>query len=132
MIEKYVIDAYAWIEYLIGSKAGEKVKQILEGENNEVYTCAVTLAEVISKTAREGQNVEVAYEILTSNSIIIDLEQEISKKAGILHAKMRKTRKDFGLADAYVLATARETEAKILTGDPHFKGVKEAILISNR
>jgi hypothetical protein len=23
---KYVIDAYAWIEYLIGSKAGEKVK----------------------------------------------------------------------------------------------------------
>jgi hypothetical protein len=26
MNEKYVIDAYAWIEYLIGSRAGEKDK----------------------------------------------------------------------------------------------------------
>jgi predicted nucleic acid-binding protein len=37
--------------------------------------------------------------------------------------------KDFGLADAYVLATARKLKSKILTGDPHFKGMKEAVLI---
>jgi len=42
---------------------------------------------------------------------------------------MRKTAKDFGLADAYVLATARRLKSKILTGDPHFKSLKEAIMI---
>jgi predicted nucleic acid-binding protein len=130
MNEKYIIDAYAWIEYLIGSKPGEKVKDILEDERNEIYTCAVTVAEVISKTAREERDFDVAYDILVSNSQVINITEEISKETGILHSEMRKTKKDFGLADAYVLALARKIKSKILTGDFHFKGVKEAILIS--
>jgi len=40
---------------------------------------------------------------------------------------MLKTSKDFGLADAYVLATARRLKAKILTGDALFKSLKESI-----
>jgi len=129
MNEKYVIDAYAWIEYLIGSKSGEKVKFVLEEGNNETYTCAVTVAEVISKTAREGRDFETAYGILMSNSQVINVDEEVSKEAGVLHSEMRKTKKDFGLADAYVLAIARRINSKVLTGDFHFKGVKEAILI---
>lgn len=117
MTEKYVIDAYAWVEYLIGSDKG-----------NKIYTCAVTLAEIINKTKREGRSIETVYEILTSNSNIVDADEEISKETGILHAMIRKTRKDFGLADAYVLTTARKTGSKILTGNPHFRGIKEAIL----
>jgi predicted nucleic acid-binding protein len=129
MNKKYVIDAYAWIEYLIGSEAGKRVKTFLETESNEIYTCAVTVAEVISKTAREGRDPETAYNIIVSDSHIIDIDEELSKEAGILHAKMRKTVRDFGLADAYVLAVARETNSKVLTGDPHFRRIKEAILI---
>jgi len=79
--------------------------------------------------AREGQDPEVAEDILTSNSIIIDADHELSKEAGILHAEIREKVKDFGLADSYVLAAARRLKAKIITGDPHFKGFKEAILI---
>lgn len=129
MNEKYVIDAYAWIEYLIGSKAGEKVKSILEEENSEVYTCAVTVAEVVSKTAREGKDFEAAYNILVSNSQVVNVDEEVSKEAGVLHSEMRRTRRDFGLADAYVLAVAKRIGSKVLTGDQHFKGIKEAILI---
>lgn len=129
MSEKYVIDAYAWIEYLIGSKDGEKVKSVLEEDNNEVYTCAVTVAEVISKTAREGRDFETAYDILISNSQVINTGEEISKDAGVLHSEMRKSKGDFGFADAYVLAVARRINSKILTGDFHFKGLKEVIFI---
>jgi len=129
MNERYVIDAYAWIEYLIGSKAGEKVKLVLEEENNEIFTCVVTVAEVISKTAREGRNFEIAYDIVLSNSQVVNIDEEVSKEAGMLHSEMRKTKRDFGLADAYVLAIARRIKSKVLTGDLHFKGVKEAILI---
>jgi predicted nucleic acid-binding protein len=129
MSRKYLIDAYAWIEYLIGSKAGEKVRSVLDAENSEIYTCAVTVAEVISKTAREGQDFEIAYDVLTSNSQVVCVDEETSKETGLLHSQMRETMKDFGLADAYVLAIAREMGAKVLTGDLHFKGVKEAVFI---
>lgn len=130
MIKRFVLDAYAWVEYLIGSKSGSRVAAVLEEESNEVYTCAVTVAEVVSKAAREGRDVEAAYDILLSDSQIVSINEEISKEAGVLHAEMRKTEKDFGLADAYVLATARRLKAKVLTGDPHFKSVGEAVLIT--
>ena len=128
-MSKYVIDAYAWIEYLRGSRAGEKVRAVFEEENSEIYTCAVTIAEVISKTAREGQDVEVAYGVLLNNSQVVNVDEEVSRRAGLLHAEMRKIERDFGLADAYVLVTARRLRSKVLTGDPHFRGVKEAVPI---
>jgi predicted nucleic acid-binding protein len=127
-MSKYVIDAYAWIEYLDGSEAGHKVSAILE-KTDELYTCAVTVAEVVSKVARKGKDVKLAFDVLVSNSQIMDVDEELSLQAGLLHFEIRKTLKDFGLADAYVLATARRLKAKILTGNLHFKNMKEAILV---
>ena len=128
-MNKYVIDAWAWIEYFIGSQYGAKLNEILEDASTEVYTCAITVAEVISKTVREGRDVEAAYDMLLSNSQVINADEEVSKQAGLLHAEMRKTKKDFGLADAYVLATAKELKAKILTGDAHFQNLNDVFLI---
>ena len=129
-MNSYVVDAWAWIEYLIGSEKGSKVKDILEDESNEIHTCAVTLAEVISKVVREGKDHEVAYSLLLSNSQIIDATEELSKSAGLIHAEMRRNEKDFGLADSYVLATAKKLRSKILTGDPHFKNIEAALLLT--
>ncbi len=44
-------------------------------------------------------------------------------------SEVRRTIYDFGLADAYVLATARRLGAKVLTGDPHFTNIPEATMI---
>lgn len=129
-MSKYVIDAWAWVEYLIGSEFGAKVKEILDDERNEAYTCAITLAEVISKTAREGRDTKAAYALVSGNSQVANVDEALSVEAGLLQCEMRKTLKDFGIADAYVLATARKFRAKILTGDPHFKNMKEAVLIN--
>ena len=129
MTNKYIVDAWAWIEYFRGSEPGAKLNEILENPATEVYTGAITVAEVISKTARDGKDVEAAYNMLLSNAQIIKIDEQISKKAGLLHHKMRQTRKDFGIADAYILATATKLKAKIITGDPHFKGLENAIMI---
>lgn len=127
---KYVVDTWAWIEYLISSPHGEKIKQIIESSGNEIYINSIILAEVISKTAREKRDAGTAFEALTIMSKIIDInDANFSKEAGTLHAEMRKKMKDFGLADAFVLATARKIGAKVLTGDKHFKGMKEAAMI---
>lgn len=125
---KHIIDAYAWIEYLDGSETGRKVASIIENED-EVYTCAITLGEVVSKVARVGRDTKIAYDVLVSNSRMITVDEELSLQAGLIHCEMRKTIKDFGLADAYILAAARKLKSKIVTGDPHFQGVKEAIII---
>lgn len=124
-----MVDAWAWVEYLIGSEFGKKLNEVLDESNSEVYTCAITLGEVISKVAREKRDIEAAYNMLLSNSQIINVNEELSKHAGLLHCEMRKITKDFGLADAYVLATAKMLKAQILTGDAHFKSVKEAVLL---
>ncbi len=128
-MNRYVIDAWAWIEYFKASKHGAKVKEVLDEDNSEIYTCAITLAEVTSKVARENRDYKAAHTLLSSNSQIVSISEELSFEAGIIHFEMRKTLKDFGLADAYVLATARKLGSKVLTGDAHFKNVKEAIVL---
>ncbi len=125
---KHIIDAYAWIEYLDGSRKGKKVASIFE-DDNEIYTCAITLGEVVSKVARMGKDAEVAYDLIVSNSQIISVGEELSLQVGLAHCEIRKTQKDFGLADAYILAVARKLKAKILTSDPHFKDIKDAVML---
>ena len=127
-MSRFIADAWAWVEYLVGSETGATLNRIIE-ENNAVYTCAITFAEVISKVAREKRDVEAAKSVVSSNSQIVNIDKELSCQAGLLHCEMRKSVKDFGLADAYVLATARMLNAKVLTGDKHFKNVKEAIIL---
>lgn len=124
-----MVDAWAWIEYFRGTEYGSKLNDILEDPATDIYTCAITVAEIISKTARDRRDVEAAYDMLLSNSQIIKLDEQISKQAGLFHSKMRQTSKDFGIADAIILAAANKLEAKIITGDPHFKGLKNAIMI---
>ena len=129
MTNKYIVDAWTWIEYFRGSEYGARLNDILEDPANDVYTCAITVAEVISKIARDGRDVEAAYDMLLSNAQITKIDDQISKQAGLIHSKMRQTRKDFGISDAYMLATASKLKAKIITGDPHFEGLENAIMI---
>ena len=126
----YLIDSWAWIEYLVGTSFGEKAKTIIENTNNEIITCSITVAEIASIFTRQGRDFKKAYEIIDSISGTYLVEDEISAEAGILHAEIRKKIKDFGLTDAYLLAIARKINAKIITGDLHFKNFKEAIMIT--
>lgn len=128
-MNNYIIDAWAWIEYFKGTHAGAKLNEILEDPTTDTYTCAITVAEIISKIARDNQDVEAAYDMLLSNSSVIKIDEQLSKQAGLFHYKMRQTIKDFGIADAYILASANKFAAKIITGDPHFEGLENVILI---
>ena len=125
---KYLIDAYAWIEYLEGSSKGQKVSEILEAEN-EIFILPITIAEVISKVKRKEGNFELAYNVMTSKSKIIEMTPRIARNAGILHAETRKESPRFGIVDSTLIETAKIRNAKIVTGDPHFKDFKEVIIL---
>ncbi len=126
---KYVLDSYAWIEYFIASEKGTKVKQILENRGNEVFTSAITIAEVCGKAKKENADVEAAYKQMLALSKIELVTPEVAKEAGPLKEELRKKTKDFGLADSIILVTARGLGARALTGDRHFSGIKEAQML---
>ena len=125
---KYLIDSYAWIEYLDGSIKGEKVKQILNS-SSDIYSINLSLTEVVSRVRRENKDSEVAYQAIISNSRVLDISPELAKLAGLFHATMRSTIKDFGIVDSLLYTLARHLSAKIVTGDKHFKNMKNVIFL---
>ena len=127
---KYVIDAHAWIEYFEGNKSGEKVRKIIENPKNEIITNILNLSEISSFFQRKGINSNQPIHIIFSISKIYNFDSEFSIGAGTLHGKIKKQIKNFGLIDAFILLTARKLNAKVLTGNFHFKGFKEAVMTS--
>jgi predicted nucleic acid-binding protein len=126
---RYIIDAWAWIEYLIGSDYGSKISLIIENEKNEIFTCSLTIAEVISMIKREKKDYELAYKSILSLSQICNITPELSKEAGLIHPDIKKKMRDFGLADVFILVTAKMLNSQIVTGDEHFKNFKNVVFI---
>ena len=126
---KYIVDSYAWIEYFEGTNEGEKVKNFVENTENEIITNILNIAELSNYFKRKNLDFHKPYKILISFSKIYNFDVNFSKDAGYLCAEIRKEIRSFGLIDAFVLLTARRINAKIITGDRHFKSFKEAILI---
>ena len=127
---RYVVDSWAWMEYLEGSLLGEKVRERLADEGNEIFTHVVSLAEIISKVRRREKDTDAAWSAIMTNSKIFALSEKDSRDAGLLHAKVKSKHSSFGLADAFVLSAARKLGAKVLTGDPHFANIEDAVMLS--
>ena len=133
---KIVVDAYAWIELLIGSSKGNKVKGFLE-KAEEVYTPDTVLAETARKFLREGTDEETIKEwiaLITNISVIIPIDSAIALESArsqlelIKRAKVLKQNTP-SLFDAIVQATAKIKGSKLLTGDEHFRDLPEVIWI---
>ena len=129
-MSSYTVDAYGWIEYLDGTKKGELVKKIVENTENKIYTSSVTYAEVISKFIRTQKDPLVANDAIHALSKITSPNAQIAFLAAKIHAENRERKPDFGLADAFVIATAKILLTKIITGDlKHFSDVPNTILL---
>ena len=124
-----VIDAWAWIEYLDGSALGSKVRDMVMDERNALYTHVVSMTEIVSKEKRKGKDPDAAWRAITSLSKILSADEGDVKAVGLLHAKIKSKNKNFGLGDSYVLHSARKIRGRVLTGDPDFRGIADAILL---
>jgi len=123
-----VIDSYAWVEYFRGSARGAKARDYIE--SGSVATSAITIAEMQEKYLREKwRHFAEDLSFIMTRSTLIPIDRIIAQAAGQINYSRKRVRKDWGMADSIVLATARELSARVLTGDPHFKDLPEAILI---
>ncbi|MDI6690829.1 MAG: type II toxin-antitoxin system VapC family toxin [Candidatus Bathyarchaeota archaeon] len=127
---KYIIDSYAWIEYFMGTKAGEKAKPIIEGLEEKI-TPTICLAEVYAKTIKvESEKLaEKQRTFIKERSALAPLDETVAIESAKMDVTMKKKIKGWGLADSIVYATGSIKKAEIVTGDEHFKNLKNVIFI---
>lgn len=123
----YVLDTFAWIEYFQASKKGEIIKGILE--KNKVATPIIVFAELADSYFRIGEELGERYEFIISKSTIINLTSQICISGAKIKNEMRKVEKDFGLIDGIMYAIAKELNAKLVTGDSHFRSVNDVLML---
>jgi PIN domain nuclease of toxin-antitoxin system len=127
---KYVIDSYAWIEYFMGSRMGETVKPLIEN-SEEKLTPTICLAEVYAKTLKvESQEIaEKQKTFIKEKSALVFLDEIIAVESARLNVRMKKEIDGWGLDDSIVYATATVKKAEVVTGDEHFKKLKNVLFI---
>jgi predicted nucleic acid-binding protein len=135
---KIVVDSWAWVEILKLSRAGRAAKEQIVGAD-EAFTPGSVLAELARKYLREGvdpallktwlQGISEATEVYGIDSGLAFKSAEASAE---LVAKARKENLSRpGLGDALVLATARAAQGQVLTGDLHFRGLRETLWLGD-
>src|SRR6266581_5958399 len=123
-----VLDSFAWIEYFNGTNAGEKVQDFLE--TGLALTPAIVIAELSEKHKRLNREFGPKYDFVKARTSVVPLEEELARVAGELNFERKKRVKGWGMADSIVLATARRSGSRIVTGDPHFRDLtEEAIML---
>ncbi|KAF5422391.1 MAG: putative nucleic acid-binding protein, contains PIN domain [Candidatus Methanomarinus sp.] len=126
----YLIDTYAWVEYFIGSDKGKIVREILEDEKNVILTPECVLAELKGWAIRENIDFEELYQIVRKLSDIQCLTTNDWLDAASIRTEIRKNMKDFGMIDALIVAQQKRFNCKVISGDPHFEHIKNAMFLS--
>ena len=125
-----LVDSWSWIEYFNGTTPGEKVREVIENSWEKVIVSTINIAEVYKAFLRDfpypdnGRLAEASRAAIIQRSYVFDVDQEIAVESAKINHKMK-----LGLGDSIMYATAIREGAKVLTGDPHFKGVKDAIYL---
>lgn len=131
-----IFDSYAWFEYFIGSQRGVTVKDRLES-GERIATPDIVLAEIARKYIREGATIEEVKKrlyFIVSRSEVTGIDADLALLAAEtwreLRGRVRKRERSRpGLTDAIVLALGRRLGGKVVTGDEHFSGLPEAIML---
>ena len=131
---KYIIDAYAWIEYFKASKLGTIAREYIENEHSATPT--IVISEISRKLQKEitlGNETQEGrlkcLEFIRATSRIINLDFETAAEAGKTNEDLKGNAKGWGLADAIILCTAKNLRGKVVTGDEHFRELDDVIFL---
>lgn len=126
----YLFDSYALLKLFQKEKGYEKVAQLLEQIKKAgaiKYINAINLGEIIYVTKREfgdQKKLEVVTNIERLAFTILPVHNNL-----IFQAAEFKAQYNISYGDCFVLASAIEQKAIIVTGDPEFKQVEHLVEI---
>ena len=116
-------DSWAWVEYFRGSRAGEKVKELLESKD-VLFTPSVCLAEIKAKYLGEKRDPTDRLRFIKSRTSIVEIDAAVAEAAADL-----KLQHGLHMVDAIVLACAQASRSELVTGDRHFRGVPGVVML---
>jgi len=61
--------------------------------------------------------------------IVVDLSFDIAVPAGKIDVERKRKVRNWGLADSIILAIARASNAKVVTGDEHFADLIDEVVM---
>jgi predicted nucleic acid-binding protein len=133
---RLIVDSYAWIEFLSAGKRGAMVRENLESAES-LLTPDIVLAEVARKYAREGTSPELVaghLGAIVALSEIVEISIPVALRIAECDMDLRTRARQRKLevpsfADSIVLGTAREFNARVMTGDKHFEGLPETVWV---
>jgi len=104
-----------------------RAKPYIEAGNG--ITPTIVIAELADKYTRERISFLERLDFILVRTQDASLDVGIARQAGILNKERKRVSKRWGLADSIVLATARARNAKIVTGDEHFRDLGEDVVM---
>jgi len=122
----YIFDSYALLKLFQKEKGYEKVKRLLrdiQKTGTEKYINIINLGEIVYSTKREFgdlKKIEVMAAIERLGFTTIPVSNDL-----VFRTAEYKADYSISYADCFVLASAVEHKAIIVTGDPEFKKVKD-------
>jgi len=123
----FIIDSYGWIEYFSEGKYAKEYAEYIENANPQNFISpTIVLYEVYKKILsvyNEEKAMEAAAHIKYATQLI-DLSDNLAISAAETSLKQK-----LPMADAIILTTAKNYNAKVITGDNHFKGLDSVIFI---
>jgi predicted nucleic acid-binding protein len=113
------------VEYFKGSKHGAQARAYIDGDEDAIVS-AINVAEVYRWVLREYDEptAEDYRSILRTRAGIVPVDEATAVRGAQVRAAH-----GWGLRDALVYATATAHAARIVTGDPDFRKVPDAIFI---
>jgi len=113
-----VVDTSAWVEALLGSSAGARVRAELP-DLDQWLAPTIVLFELAKWVSREvGEDAAETVEAYADHCVVADLDTRIALSAAEISAHHK-----LAAADAIVYATAQAHAADILTCDRHFENL---------
>ena len=128
MNSRIIVDAFAWVEFFIGSERGRIVKRHID-DGYVVITLTTTLSELKEYALKNGKDFDEILPLIRGYSEIREIDEGIGIMAGEVNYERKKVVKGWGMMDSYVLASSLVLNAGILTGDQHFRDVEDVIMI---
>jgi predicted nucleic acid-binding protein len=124
----FIFDSHALLKFFQKEKGYEKVTHLLEEIRKTgaaKYINAINLGEIIYSTKREfgdQKKLEVLANIERLNFTILPVPNNLISQAAEYKAQYA-----LSYADCFALASAVESKATLVTGDPEFKKVEHLI-----
>ena len=130
MKQAKILDSYAILSLLQNETGADKVSELLEKASNDeekLYMNWINIGEVYYQIIRrEGK--KIADETLTELQLLPITFVSVADEL-VLSAAEAKAKYPIAFADCFVIATAKEKKAVIVTGDPEFKEVESEVKI---